>query len=69
MAVSPPPPRPWAERLRAPHRHLKRGLAHPDRRAVAATWLLLLVLMLVLARLVMVLVDDFWLFIIAWTQP
>lgn len=56
-------------RFRSPHRHLKKGLTHPNRLIAAATWLLLLVLILVLVRLVAVLIDDFWLTIIAWMPP
>jgi hypothetical protein len=69
MAPPASPRRPWMERLRIPHRQVKRGLTHPDRRIVVATWLLLLALLLLLARLVMVVVKDFWLIIIAWVQP
>ncbi len=56
-------------RAPSPHRHLKKGLTHPNRLVAAATWFLLLVLVLVLARLVMILIDDFWVILIALMQP
>ncbi|MCW3846018.1 hypothetical protein OF829_02125 [Sphingomonas sp. LB-2] len=56
-------------RIRSPHRHLKKGLTHPNRLVAAATWLLVLLLGWVLVRLVMALVDDFWLLVIVWSQP
>lgn len=56
-------------RLRSPHRRIRAGLTHANPLVVAATWALLLVLIGVLVRLVVVLVDDLWVFAIAWMQP
>lgn len=56
-------------RAMRPHRHIKKGLTHPNRLVAAATWLVLLGVMLVLIRLVVVLAGDFWLFMITWMQP
>lgn len=56
-------------RLPSPHRQLKKGLKHPNRFVAASSWLLLLVLLLVLIRLAIVLIGDFWVILIAWMQP
>ncbi|MES2096491.1 MAG: hypothetical protein V4459_07000 [Pseudomonadota bacterium] len=51
------------------YRHLTKGLTHPHPLIAAAAWLGLLALLLVLARLIVALVDDFWLIVITLAQP
>lgn len=56
-------------RLPAPHRHIRKGLTHPNRLVAAATWLSVIAALAVLVRLLVVLASDFWVILIAWMQP
>ena len=56
-------------RLVGAHRAIRKGLRHPNRLIGGATWLILLIMLAVLVRLVIVLIDGFWLFFIALMQP
>lgn len=58
-----------AMRIRSPHRHLRKRLTHPDRRVAASVWVLFLVLLWMLVRVAAVLLDDFWVLVIAMSQP
>ncbi|GEM_PF-5264910 len=56
-------------RIRSPHHHLRKGLTHPNRLVAAFAWVFFLVLLWMLVRVAAVLLDDFWVLVIAMSQP
>ncbi len=58
-----------AMRIRSPHHHLRKGLTHPNRLVAASIWVLFLALLWMLVRVAAVLLDDFWVLVLAMSQP
>lgn len=55
--------------MRRLHHRIGRALTHPNRLVAAMAWLLLIAVVLVLTRLAVVVLGDFWVTAIAWLQP